>query len=258
MRASILGVSLVVVLFAGAALGAKPVGTYSDETINLSYPMLEFMNRAMYKQGSLDVIEKQYPGAKLLQKFLSDSLGSGPADSIAYFSISFKEHQERGSYKRANDYGPGMTRVEGWTAEDIQNIAALCEAFVLRRLKFEEDRKLVKSPSTNPKASWETVKRAGKDPLIPSESAAALGADFLDTVKSDDPRLPGVDAASRKQIDDFRGRYGDELKPIAPPPGSLVPRISNPQILRKYEGGPGAVNKDWKPDRTSVVVPSPQ
>lgn len=197
--------------FAGNAAAQPPRGAYTDDTVSLSYPMLEWIHRNLNKPGAVKRLRAAYPAADKLRGFLAAHMGTSMGNSIAVLAIGFATGRESAHYKMANDFGAAMPRVEGFTAEEIRSAAALCAASSLREVQWEADRKAVRSKSTSLETGWKLIKITSDDPLVPTEEAALLARDFLGGIRKDDPRLDKLSAATRNDILDYRNKFKSGL-----------------------------------------------
>ena len=195
---------------------AQPIGQYTDDTVSLSYPMLEWIHRNLNKPRAIDHLRADYPAAVKLKAFLSGHIGAGMANSIAVISIVFTTGREQAHYKMSNDYGAGMPRVEGWNAAETRNVAALCIASSLRQIQWEADRQAVRAKSTSLETAWKLVNLTTDDPLVPTEEAGLLARDFLVGLEKSDPRLDKLNTTIKADILDFRDKFKSQLNQLVP------------------------------------------
>jgi hypothetical protein len=195
---------LAIFLLIAAPVKAQPAPRehYDDDTIYLSWPMIEYINRCvMSDQAGL---EAAYPGTAKFASLLKTIVRpSGRQGSASYLELRFSVNLERVRFKMENDYETTIGKTNGWAASEIRAIAALCEAIIQQRViikehKYDKD-KLIKE--------WSFVKSVAANRLIPPREAAEAAQHFL-VLLSDNSSSKALDQQTKKEVEAFEARYG--------------------------------------------------
>ena len=202
----------------------QPTGNYPDATIHMSWPVLDYTYRC-FKSNRKQLISR-YPGADKLGVFLSQNI-----NDLSYLAINYKSGAEAARFKRTNDFGPSLESVSQWVAADMKPIAAFAEAAILREIQIRDKQF---DPSKVIEA-WIFTKGVAGDVLVPREEAALVAKRFLTTIQTPDA-LAGIDQSMKLEIDDFVGKFRNNIDLIIEPKGPFqfnkidtIRRIANEQ-----------------------------
>lgn len=185
----------------------KPSKIYPDSTIHMSWVTLDYLQRCILSNGR--ALEPLYPGSKQMGVFLSQNMVGG-GSPLSYFSITFRPGTEGARFKHASDPSASVQAVAGWTPQDVQAVAAVCEAAILRRVEINGRKKFTTAAIAD---AWVFTKAVAGDSLVPHKEAAVVTVDFLKLVQ-DAAALNGLDVTAKGEITEFKKRFkpGSPLK----------------------------------------------
>jgi len=201
--------AVVVCLLSANLAVAQPalqMRQYDDDTIKMAWITIEYASRAVRK--STMEFDKANPGVPLLRVFLNSVLKPNPRprieDSISYLEIRFRHGAERVRYKMANDVTADLIDYHMWNAEQIRQIATICESILVHRTTNKQPlpEKL--------QDAWLFTKNAAADPYTPDEDAAEIAARFLARVEKQG--LGGLDPATKVELQGFKNKFNAPFK----------------------------------------------
>jgi hypothetical protein len=183
----------------------QPTGNYSDATIHMSWPILDYAHRCVQSNGK--ALLQKYPGAEKLGVFLSQHISD-----LSYLAISYRPGAEAARFKRKDDLGPNLEPVSQWVAVDMKPIAAFAEAAILRQIQIRDKR----FDTGNIVEAWSFTKGVAGDVLVPREEAALVAKRFL-AISQTPGALAGIDKPLKAEIEEFRGKFKFNIDLIVDP-----------------------------------------